>query len=245
MRTTGTGMGWIVQGGASQCSAPPPKACIIAYGSGNARRVVGYQKAIAPMWIDIIIIAISVAVLFICGFMESIGTRTPVLMLNRVPFRRSVYHWAVFAGLQVLWHLLWAASIWALAWLVYGHTADFAGVVVLIAISYLPYFFGFLFLLPYLGPLLMYSSGIFSLAIALLLIGLAYGLDPWQAIVCVFAGWLLLRLLERWQNTSAQVVQQWLWHVTTGLPVRQEQVPPVLTLAQAEQRSREEQAHAT
>ncbi len=226
-------------------AAPPPKACIIAYGSGQVIQVIGYQKAIAPMWIDIIIIAISIAVLFICGFMESIGTRTPVLMLNRVPFRRSVYHWAVFAGLQVLGHLLWAASIWALAWLVYGHTADFAGVVVLIAISYLPYFFGFLFLLPYLGPLLMYSSGIFSLAIALLLIGLAYGLDPWQAIVCVFAGWLLLRLLERWQRNSAQVVQQWLWHVTTGLPVRQEQVPPVLTLAQAEQRSREEQAHAT
>ena len=196
------------------------------------------------MWIDIIIIAFSVAVLFVCGFMESIGTRTPLLMLNRVPFRRSVYHWAVFAGLQVLGHLIWAASIWGLVQLVYGHRADFSDVVLIVAISYLPYFFGFMFLLPYLGPLLMYGSGIFSLAIALLLIGVAFNLGPWQAIVCVFAGWLLLRLLERWQSNSAQVVQQWLWHVTTGFPVRHEQVPPVLTLAPAEQLPREEQAHA-
>lgn len=196
------------------------------------------------MWVDIIIIAFSIAVLFVCGFMESIGTRTPLLMLNRVPLRRSVYHWAVFAGVHVLGQLLWAASVWGLVQLIYGHRADFSDVVLIVAISYLPYFFGFMFLLPYLGPLLMYGSGIVSLAIALLLIGVAFDLGPLQAIVGVFAGWLLLRLLERWQSQPTQVVQQWLWHMTTGFPVRREQVPPVLTLASAEQQPREESAHA-
>lgn len=113
-----------------------PKACIIA-SVGCKARLVG-RKAIALMWVDIIIIAFSIAVLFVCGFMESIGTRTPLLMLNRVPLRRSVYHWAVFAGVHVLGQLLWAASVWGLVQLIYGHRADFSDVVLIVAISYLP-----------------------------------------------------------------------------------------------------------
>lgn len=195
---------------------------------------------------EIFVIGFSSMALLVCGVMESFGTRMPLLILNRIPPRRMITHLLGFGMVHVIGHLIWATSIWLMVRYLFGKNPDISDTILLVAISYLPYFFGFMFLLPYLGPWLAVATGVFSLGIAMVLIGVAFDLNPLQAIICVLAGWLLLRLLERIENGPTHALNNWFWGLTTGLVVRQDTMPPVLILEPQEtsQAPRTETHHA-
>ncbi len=179
---------------------------------------------------EFFVIGFSIFTLFICGVMESIGTRMPILILNRVPPRRMIAHLLGFGVVHVIGHLIWAVSIWLIVRYLYGRTPDPSDVILLVTLSYLPFFFGFIFLLPYLGPWIAFATGILSLGIAILVTGIAFDLNPFQAILCVLAGWLLLRLLERIENGPTHALNNWFWGLTTGQVVRLNTAPPILLL---------------
>lgn len=184
--------------------------------------------------VELLIIAMGSFVLLVCGIMESVGTRLPLLILNRVSRWRAILHIFGIGVLHMIGHLLWAGSIWLVLRYLFRKDPDISDTVLLISYSYLPYFFGFLFLLPYLGPWLAFGTSILSLGIAILLVGASYNLSPPQALMGVLAGWTLLRLLERAEARPTRTINDWFWGITTGHVVRQETMPPVLAFATPE-----------
>ena len=159
--------------------------------------------------------ALTTTILFLAGMSITLG-QSVVLFANRVSKRRFAISLVTFAAIFVLSVFFWAAIIWFNAALFFDAQRPRQAVLIVVALSYTPYLFGFLVLLPYLGNIIMAILRVWVyLGIVLAVAGL-YQFSLLNALVCTIIGWLLIEFLTHFPPLRFEKIQEWIWRTTTG-----------------------------
>lgn len=135
-------------------------------------------------------------VLLAAGLSEAVG-ESVVLFANRVSPRRFAVSLVISAIIFALTYLSFAWSVYLVARYALGSTATFSFVAGMVALGQAPRLFGFLVFLPYLG--LPVSVLLWTWSIGATIVGVAEGmrLAPWEAVMAVALGALILITLQR------------------------------------------------
>ena len=96
---------------------------------------------------------LALIVLLLASLSYTLG-QSVVLFANRVNRRHFIGALIVSALTMVVSVVFWAVSIWFLAELLFDAQQPFQQVLTTVAISFAPYLFGFMILLPYLGNII-------------------------------------------------------------------------------------------
>ena len=178
-------------------------------------------------------------IIFLAGLSVGLGSQSVVLLVNRVTPARFAVNLLLSAAIYLAGALIWMASIWLIGRYVFATTIPFMQVVAAVSLAYVPLLYAALVLLPYIGPAIGVLLELWSLAIAVAAVGVAYRLPAWKALLCVVLGWLLLLLARFLLGRPAARLDRWLWTITTGRTDRIEvgQLPPLLLDAPPEEAS--------
>ncbi|MDX1413699.1 MAG: YIP1 family protein [Candidatus Promineifilaceae bacterium] len=162
---------------------------------------------------------IGLFILITAGLSYTLG-QSVVLFANRVT-RRNFYISLTISALSLAFNvILWAFTIWLLAEILFGGRQSLAVVLTVVAISFAPYLFGFLILIPYLGNIIGYVLRIWVLLAVIVGVSAAFQFSFWQALACSALGWILLELLSRIRFLQYNRLDNWLWRVSTGTEQR-------------------------
>jgi hypothetical protein len=140
------------------------------------------------------ILQLSLVIVLLAGLSEAIG-QIVVLFANEVKPRRMVMSLVLSAFLFLGGYVLWVASIWLIAVILFRPDTSPINVIRAVGLGYAPLLFGFLGVLPYFGGgilNLLYFWGFTAIVSA---VSVTMGLTTLQAVlVSVGGGLLILRL---------------------------------------------------
>lgn len=140
-------------------------------------------------------LGVAIGVAFLGGVSLLIG-QSVILFANRVRpprfFASLLLNGILYIGNLVVW--AWAIRVAARLLLGLRISPDES--LVLMFLTAAPMIFGFLILMPYLGPLIERLLHVWSFLLTYQFVALAYGINWWHTIWIVGGGWLLTLLLE-------------------------------------------------
>lgn len=161
---------------------------------------------------------IAFGVVMVAGISLLLG-QSVILFLNQVrpgPFVLSlVLHGLVLVGSWIVW----SAVVWLIGSRLFEASPRFVMMLRVIGLSYAPLAFGFLILMPYLGPFVHRLLNAWAFIIALRAVAYTFAVGYWPALVCVGAGWLMLMALTATIGRPAVALQNWAWQRITGAPL--------------------------
>ena len=158
---------------------------------------------------------LALLVLLIGGFSYFFG-QSAVLFANRIPPRRFLL--SLLAGAIGLWAsvFFWSASLWVVVSLLLGTRVDLGNVVAIVALSFAPYWLGFLILFPYLGSLFSKVLRGWVALVLLMAVAVSFDLAFWQALLACALGWGVFELLNRVPLLDLDRLEAWLWREGAG-----------------------------
>jgi hypothetical protein len=166
-------------------------------------------------------IQLGLTVLFLGGLSITLG-QSVVLFANRVSRSRFVLSLVAAALLLAAGVGFWALSIWAIASFVLNGQRPYREVLTVVGLSYAPFLFGFLVLLPYLGNILDNVLHIWVFLATLVGVAVLFGFSLWQALLCCLMGWVLLEVVSRFATQAIEAAEDWVWRISTGTPAEHE-----------------------
>ena len=174
-------------------------------------------------------VPMAITLVFLAGLADGLGTRTVVLLVNRITPFAFVASLLLAALLYLLSAALWIWGIWFAATNFFGMMDALPHFFVSMSLAYVPYLLSVLVLLPLLGPLLRWLLRLASFAIALWVLTLL-GLALWQAALCALFGELLLAGIGWLLGEPAMHLRARLWAALTGKPrpQRSDELPLVI-----------------
>jgi hypothetical protein len=155
--------------------------------------------------------------IFLAGLSDGVGTRTSVLLLNRIAPAAFVLSLLVSALLFLLSAAIWIWGVWLAATQLFGLENALPDFFYGISVAYTPFLFSALALLPLVGPLLRSLLRLWSFAIGFGVL-LSLGLAPWQAILSAVAGALLVNLASWVLSEPATALWRRIWAVVVRSP---------------------------
>lgn len=166
-------------------------------------------QPVTGVWLGL---AVATGVAFLSGMSLLIG-QSVVLFANRVRPPRFLASLLLNGLLYVGNLLVWAWAIRLAARFLLDLHIGIEESVVLMFLSAAPMIWGFLILMPYLGPLIERLLNVWSFLITYQLVVLAYSIDWWRALWIVGAGWLLTLVLSNtigWPlNSMVRRLRNW------------------------------------
>lgn len=158
-------------------------------------------------------IIVTVAVL--AGISQLLG-QSVTLFVNRVPPVRFIASLLVNGVVFAVGLIVWAMTIWVVARYVFEVRQPPAVVFRMVALGSAPFVFGFLVLIPYMGPFIGRVLSVWSFLIVLGAIGFTFKVSLWSALIVVGAGWLLMQLLSATIGKPVVALYNWIWHGVVG-----------------------------
>jgi hypothetical protein len=162
--------------------------------------------------------AVAFGVVVVAG-VSLLAGQSVILFLNQVKPRRFVVSLLINGLMLAAGWAVWSAAIWGIGRWLFTETPRFSLVLRLIGLSYAPLAFGFLILMPYLGPFLQRFLYTWSFLIALRAVAYTFHVSFWPALICVGLGWLLLMALTATIGRPVVTVRNRLWRRLTGAPL--------------------------
>ncbi|MCP4358635.1 MAG: ABC transporter permease [Chloroflexi bacterium] len=158
---------------------------------------------------------LALAMVFLAGVSLTLG-QSVVLFANQVSRRRFLFSLALYGLGLVLATFMGAGIIWVSAEFLFGGSRPYTDLLLVVALSYTPFLFGFLILLPYLGNIIGPLLRVWALLALITGVMVIYTFPLWMALICCIAGWLLLELMLRLPWLRDRRLKQWAWHLATG-----------------------------
>ena len=160
---------------------------------------------------------IAVTIAALAGISTLLGDSV-VLFLNRVRGWRFAVTMLLNALGFVLLYALQALVIAVIGPLIAGHTPGLATVTRGVLIATAPMIFGFLVLIPYLGPAIARVLQAWGLLVLWLVNDVLFQTDLWTALLITGIGWGLMQVLSWSLSRPAQWLGDKIWRVITGTP---------------------------
>ncbi len=160
---------------------------------------------------------IAVTIAALAGISTLLGDSV-VLFLNRVRGWRFAVTMLLNALGFVLLYALQALVIAIVGPLIVGHTPGLATVTRGVLIATAPMIFGFLVLIPYLGPAIARVLQAWGLLVLWLVNEVLFQTDLWTALVITGIGWGVMQLLSWSLSRPVGWIGDRIWRVVTGKP---------------------------
>lgn len=139
-----------------------------------------------------------------------------ILFLNQVRPGRFVTSLVINGLLLAVGWVVWTTAVWAIGSRLFVEQPHFLLVLRLIGLSYAPLVFGFLILIPYMGPFVQRLLYVWSFLVALRAVAFTFQVGFWPALLCVGLGWIALMLLTATVGRPVVKMRNWMWHRITG-----------------------------
>src|SRR6266487_4194061 len=113
----------------------------------------------------------------------------------------------------------WMFTSWLIATYAFGVHESIITVIQVVCLAYAPQLFGFLILLPYMGPLirrLLYAWSFLAMVVA---ISTITHLVLWQAFLCNLLGWAVVEALQRTIGRPIIALNKWIRQAAAGVPL--------------------------
>lgn len=150
----------------------------------------------------------------------SIGVgQSGVLFLNRIRGVRALISGALALVYLIALRLLEALVTWGVALAVTGRPLPVTTILTVFLLALAPHVFNALTFLPYVGLGIGRVLEVWSFLLLFLLLGAAYDLPAWLALLITGSGWFLMQLLARLLGAPLGWVSSRLWTLATGEPV--------------------------
>jgi hypothetical protein len=160
---------------------------------------------------------IAVTVAALAGISTLLGDSV-VLFLNRVRGWRFAVTMLLNALGFVLLYALQALVIAIVGPLIVGHTPGLATVTRGVLIATAPMIFGFLVLIPYLGPAIARVLQAWGLLVLWLVNEVLFQTDLWTALLITGIGWGVMQLLSWSLARPVNWIGDRIWRLATGKP---------------------------
>lgn len=142
-----------------------------------------------------------------------------VLYLNRIGRARAL----VAGALGLVWLTVLrgveALITWGVATLLTRRDVPLETVLTVFLLALAPHVFAALTFLPHVGLFLGRVLEAWSFLVLFLLLGAAYGLPAWQALLVAASGWLVVQLLSRLLAAPLGWLGSRVWTMASGRPV--------------------------
>ena len=142
-----------------------------------------------------------------------------VLYLNRIGRARAL----VAGALGLVWLTVLrgveALITWGVATLLTRRDVPLETVLTVFLLALAPHVFAALTFLPHVGLFLGRVLEAWSFLVLFLLLGAAYGLPAWQALLVAASGWLVVQLLSRLLAAPLGWLGSRVWTLASGRPV--------------------------
>jgi hypothetical protein len=142
-----------------------------------------------------------------------------VLFVNRVRGARFAFSLFVNGILLMIGYMVFALVIWLVGWLALDGTPTISDMIRGVMLGTAPLVFGFLVLIPYLGPALGRVLSVWSFLIVWGVVKYSYGVDLWVALAVAAVGWLALLLLSNTIGRPVVWLRNRIWQMVTGSPL--------------------------
>lgn len=162
-------------------------------------------------------LAFAAALLLLAGLSDGLGTRAPVLLINRIKPLSFAFTLLASALLFLAGAALWIWGAWLAATELFGVNDTLAHFIVVLSIAYAPFVFSALALLPLLGPAIRRLLRLWSFLLGLGLL-VYLGLNLWQALICAACGTLLVVGVEWLFGEPGAFVANRIWATLAGRP---------------------------
>lgn len=162
--------------------------------------------------------ALVATIVVMAGLSAAVG-QSVVLFASRVRPRRFVFSLFFSACIYTFSFFFLAASIWLVGDIAFERRSDVGDILRAVGLGYSPYLFSFFTLAPYFGNPIGLLLSVWSLIAIVRGVHFALGLGGWQALLCVFLGWLLLQVLQRTVGRPMVGGVRWLRRRVAGAPI--------------------------
>jgi len=160
---------------------------------------------------------IALAIAILAGVSTLFGDSV-VLFLNRIRGWRFVLTLFLNGVAMVLLYALQAVAIFLIGTLVTGRVPDPGLVLRGVLLSTAPLVFGFLALIPYLGPAIARLLQMWGLLALWIIVELFFMTSLWEALVITLVSWGIMQVLSRALSRPVTWVGNRIWRAMTGKP---------------------------
>jgi hypothetical protein len=155
------------------------------------------------------------SIVFCAGISLKIGESVE-LFINRVRPRRFAIALTGAGLITVTGASIWIATIWLIGHFVLGNPHDVHYVIWAVSVGYTPLLFGYMAVLPYLGPIIERVLSLWSFLAILGAVVFIVEVSIWGALLCVLPGWLVVSLLRRFIDRPTVRLDEWWWRYVAG-----------------------------
>ena len=140
-----------------------------------------------------------------------------ILFVNRVRRGRFVFSLLTNGLVFVFSYLIWGVAVAFLSWIMFSVTAaDLVIVAALVGLSTAPLVFGFLILMPYLGPAVGKVLSVWSMLIMTSIVEVAFDANFVEAAICVGLSWLFMLLMENTIGRPVVKLRNYVYRKVSG-----------------------------
>jgi len=211
-----------------------PEQVIGKYDEGGSRMIqalleyfelvfaaIGYALRLDPRaYVEVILhpegAAIIRGIVFLAGMSMLLG-QSLMLFVNRVRRGRFFFSLVINGIVFLITYAVWGISVALIAWLMFDVTpVELVIVVFLVGLSTAPLVFGFLILIPYMGPALGKVLNVWQLLIMTTAVQFAFTVGFIQAAFCVGLSWLLMLVMSNTIGIPVVKLRNFVYRKVTG-----------------------------
>lgn len=182
---------------------------------------IGYTLRFDPrVYVEVILhpegAAIIRGIVFLAGVSMLLG-QSLMLFVNRVRRGRFLLSLVINGIVFLITYAVWGICVALIAWLMFDVTlAGLVIVVFLVGLSTAPLIFGFLILIPYMGPAIGKVLNVWQLLIMTAAVQFSFDVGFIQAAVCVGLSWLLMLVMSNTIGIPVVKLRNFVYRKVTG-----------------------------
>lgn len=160
--------------------------------------------------------AIVRGIVFLAGMSMLLG-QSLILFVNRVRRGRFVLSLVINGIVFLITYAVWGIFIALIAWLMFDvNVVELVIVLFLVGLSTAPLVFGFLILIPYMGPAIGKVLNVWQLLIMTAAVQFTFGVGFLQAAACVGLSWLSMLILSNTIGIPVVKLRNAIYRKVTG-----------------------------
>jgi hypothetical protein len=128
-------------------------------------------------------------IVFLAGASTLLG-QSAVLFINRVRKSRFVISLITNGIVFVISYFVWGLTVWVIGRILFELNPPWGQFVRMVGLSTAPLVFGFLVLIPWMGPFVGKVLNVWSMLILIAIVEYQFKIGFWGAVTCVVLGWL-------------------------------------------------------
>lgn len=159
-----------------------------------------------------------IATIVMLGGASLLLGESTVLFVNQVRPARFFASLLLNGVIYVIGYAVWAVTIWLVAMFVFEPEQEQTLYVTVrvVGLGTAPFVFGFLVLMPYVGPVIARVLYVWSLLIIFSVVQFTFQITYVQAMICTGIGWLLMLGMSRSIGMPVVLLRNWIWQKLTG-----------------------------